>query len=252
MSSFTRGTSATRHANSLIQDLNSIPDFITYDGNGYTKRTSYSVNNLKLFIIHRFSKYRGRSKFHKALIHNSGYFLLIVYSFCIKKHLIFFLLLFRESLCLISDSATMGDSNIETPTSKSVVNDTESVIEVRRPVYHTKEFREKFRKPTPPEKSCKELMSSHLSSLCTCSKARCKRILLDALPFLKIMQKYKVKTDLPNDLIAGLTVGIMQLPQSKLNSFLIFTVLGILGLIKKCNILVTFGTIPQLQMFSPR
>lgn len=110
----------------------------------------------------------------------------------------------------------MGDPKVETPTSKAVVNhrDMDTVIEVRRPVYHTKEFRDKFRKPAPPEQSCKELLRGHLSNLCTCSKDRCKKILVDTFPFLGIMRKYKVKTDLPNDLIAGLTVGIMQLPQS--------------------------------------
>lgn len=120
-------------------------------------------------------------------------------------------------MCLRGDVNTMGDPKVESPTSKAVVNhrDMDTVIEVRRPVYHTKEFRDKFRKPEPPERSCKELLRSHLSSLCTCSKDRCKKILVDTFPFLGIMRKYKVKTDLPNDLIAGLTVGIMQLPQSK-------------------------------------
>lgn len=132
---------------------------------------------------------------------------------------------FRKPLCLTGDLNTMGDPKVETPTSKAVVNhrDMDTVIEVRRPVYHTKEFRDKFRKPAPPERSCKELLRGHLSNLCTCSKDRCKKILVDTFPFLGIMRKYKVKTDLPNDLIAGLTVGIMQLPQSKAKADVFFT-----------------------------
>lgn len=111
----------------------------------------------------------------------------------------------------------MKDPKAQPPTSKEDMNnhvDMDMVIDVRRPVYHTKEFREKFKKPPAPDRNFREIIGTNLSNWCSCSKSRCKGILLDSFPFLKIMQKYKVKTDLPNDIIAGLTVGIMQLPQS--------------------------------------
>ncbi|GAB1601766.1 sulfate transporter-like isoform X1 [Argonauta hians] len=86
-------------------------------------------------------------------------------------------------------------------------------IEIRRAAYKTSGFRGKFRKSSPPEKSFKENVSQQVRSCTSCSKDRCKQILIDTFPFLRILKKYDVKTDLPNDLVSGLTVGIMQLPQ---------------------------------------
>ena len=35
-------------------------------------------------------------------------------------------------------------------------------------------------------------------------------------PFIRIMKNYNVKSDLPTDIVAGLTVGIMHIPQGKI------------------------------------
>uniref|UniRef100_X1ZUV5 Uncharacterized protein n=1 Tax=Capitella teleta TaxID=283909 RepID=X1ZUV5_CAPTE len=39
------------------------------------------------------------------------------------------------------------------------------------------------------------------------------RFLLSYLPFIEIMKKYNIKRDVLPDVVAGLTVGIMQIPQ---------------------------------------
>lgn len=51
----------------------------------------------------------------------------------------------------------------------------------------------------------------------TCSGTCLKRNLYKYFPFTKILQSYNPKIDLINDLIAGLTVGIMHLPQGESN-----------------------------------
>lgn len=76
--------------------------------------------------------------------------------------------------------------------------------------YRTSAFRKEYRMEDPnltfPEK-CKKTAGK----LVSCSNKR--KCLEKVLPFLRIYRKYKIRTDLPNDVIAGFTVGIMQLPQ---------------------------------------
>ncbi|XP_041357463.1 sulfate transporter-like [Gigantopelta aegis] len=47
----------------------------------------------------------------------------------------------------------------------------------------------------------------------TCSQRALKKTFLNNFPFLSIMRGYHVLQDLPNDIISGFTVGIMQIPQ---------------------------------------
>ncbi len=46
-----------------------------------------------------------------------------------------------------------------------------------------------------------------------CSKDCCSSFVLGLFPFIRIMRAYSLKDDLVNDLISGITVGIMQIPQ---------------------------------------
>ena len=46
---------------------------------------------------------------------------------------------------------------------------------------------------------------------CSCHSLKAK--LLAFFPFIRIMKNYKIKTDLPGDIVAGLTVGVMHIPQ---------------------------------------
>ncbi|XP_041347224.1 solute carrier family 26 member 6-like [Gigantopelta aegis] len=50
-------------------------------------------------------------------------------------------------------------------------------------------------------------------SACHCSTSCCVNFISRVFPFLNIMRGYSVLYDFPNDLVAGLTVGIMHIPQ---------------------------------------
>ncbi|XP_052269419.1 prestin-like [Dreissena polymorpha] len=70
----------------------------------------------------------------------------------------------------------------------------------------TGNFRETYRKNQPSDRS-------PLQSLFTCSRKRLTNMALSLFPVWRIMRKYQWKTDFLSDLICGITVGIMQLPQ---------------------------------------
>lgn len=76
------------------------------------------------------------------------------------------------------------------------------------------DFRDQFRKGEPEERS-------FFKALCTCNKRRARNCAQSLFPCYKIMKKYNWKTDFLADMICGLTVGIMQLPQGKSFCFLI-------------------------------
>ncbi|GFO43879.1 solute carrier family 26 member 6-like [Plakobranchus ocellatus] len=52
-------------------------------------------------------------------------------------------------------------------------------------------------------------------SCCRCSSKSCRSYLKQLFPFTRILDGYSALYDLPCDLIAGLTVGIMHIPQGK-------------------------------------
>lgn len=78
-----------------------------------------------------------------------------------------------------------------------------------RDLYH---FEERYRR-TPSKNSLRERCSIRLKK--TCSRQAIKKTVLGNFPFLKIMRGYNILRYLPNDVIAGMTVGIMQIPQGK-------------------------------------
>jgi MFS superfamily sulfate permease-like transporter len=51
--------------------------------------------------------------------------------------------------------------------------------------------------------------------MCSCSADGLVKGVMKTIPFIRIMKKYKPRTDLPSDIIAGFTVGVMQLPQGR-------------------------------------
>jgi hypothetical protein len=67
----------------------------------------------------------------------------------------------------------------------------------------------------PPPLPWKARLRQGAASAFACNKKRVKETCLGMLPVVNIMRKYNVKTDLINDIIAGLTVGVMQLPQGE-------------------------------------
>ncbi|KAK3606368.1 hypothetical protein CHS0354_042003 [Potamilus streckersoni] len=70
------------------------------------------------------------------------------------------------------------------------------------------------------KKSLRDSVSEKWSRCWTCSSEKCKKTVDKIIPCYKIIRKYKLKSDFPNDIICGLTVGIMQIPQGMAYSLL--------------------------------
>lgn len=58
------------------------------------------------------------------------------------------------------------------------------------------------------------VLSQKLKKQCICSPARAKALLLDSVPVLKWLPKYQIKEWLLGDMMSGLIVGILLVPQS--------------------------------------
>ena len=69
------------------------------------------------------------------------------------------------------------------------------------------EFRDVYHRVEPDDGSCLKCFR--------CNKKRAKNCINSLVPSYRIMKKYQWKTDFAADIICGLTVGIMQLPQGK-------------------------------------
>lgn len=64
------------------------------------------------------------------------------------------------------------------------------------------------------DQSLRVLLNQKLKKQCVCSPARAKALLLDSVPILKWLPKYQVKDWLLGDMMSGLIVGILLVPQS--------------------------------------
>lgn len=92
-------------------------------------------------------------------------------------------------------------------------------------LYQANKFRREYRQG-PKDHTIKDTFCTNCDSMCSCSGEQIKKAFLKTVPFINIMKKYKPRTDLPNDIIAGFTVGVMQLPQG---TIIIFTVMVVSG-----------------------
>ncbi|XP_050416735.1 sulfate transporter [Patella vulgata] len=122
-------------------------------------------------------------------------------------------------------------------------------LAINRPVYRTGTFREKYLKneEKPP---LKERLKTSIKEATTCTPEKRKKCCFSFFPVIKIMKRYKWRTDLPNDLIAGLTVGIMQLPQGMAYSMLadLPPVVGLYMSFFPPLVYFLFGTSKQISM----
>ena len=102
------------------------------------------------------------------------------------------------------------------PPGAEVAEDSEDLkIKVQRPVYTQPEFDEECKPALRKTKTIKERFKSKTTK-CTCSPSCVRKWCLHKLPFIGIMSAYNPKSDFLDDLIAGLTVGVMQIPQGTL------------------------------------
>ena len=82
-------------------------------------------------------------------------------------------------------------------------------IRERKPV-KVSDFESQYRQPeekTTVVETVKEIIAKQ------CSKFSMKKVLLSNFPITLALKTYKVLRDLPNDVVAGLTSGIMMIPQ---------------------------------------
>ncbi|GFR60242.1 sulfate transporter-like [Elysia marginata] len=88
----------------------------------------------------------------------------------------------------------------------------EDMVVIERPIYTQSDFDEGFEGGKRPERSVRTWAQGKAKKAeCSCSCVG--RFFKQFLPFLGIMSEYNVKNDFLADVIAGLTVGIMHIPQ---------------------------------------
>ncbi|KAK3606365.1 hypothetical protein CHS0354_042001 [Potamilus streckersoni] len=112
----------------------------------------------------------------------------------------------------IPPSLYITDIKVKKTDSSALVQNGKLLSSNQDPPTTEEKFRNDFLLPEE-NTSLREVFCDQFKKCCLCSKERCNRIIDKILPCYKVLRKYKVKEDLPNDIICGLTVGIMQLPQ---------------------------------------
>ena len=81
----------------------------------------------------------------------------------------------------------------------------------------TAEFRDKYMKDDVSAKSCIDSLKKF-----RCNKKRVLKCANSLVPAYRIMRDYQWRSDIIKDLICGITIGIMQLPQGKIHLFRFF------------------------------
>ena len=87
-------------------------------------------------------------------------------------------------------------------------------VQTRRPVYTDEEFDEGHGLVDQPDTTPAEYIRKRLRR-CACSLACTKRTICGFFPFLTVISQYRPRNYLAKDIIAGLTVGVMHIPQGK-------------------------------------
>lgn len=123
-------------------------------------------------------------------------------------------------------------------------------VRVNRPAYRLSTFRDHYLKPVEPQPRLVERVKEKVGQAVSCNKDKCKKTCLTIFPFIRIMRKYDVKSDLINDIISGLTVGIMQLPQGMAYAMLadLPPVVGLYMSFFPPLVYFLFGTSKQISM----
>ncbi|XP_060593514.1 prestin-like isoform X2 [Ruditapes philippinarum] len=83
---------------------------------------------------------------------------------------------------------------------------------VERNLFSQKQFDENFEAGTRPSPTVKQIIHKKLSK-CRCSGTCLKGFIYSLFPFISIMKNYNIRQDITGDIVSGLTVGIMHIPQ---------------------------------------
>ncbi|KAH9504995.1 hypothetical protein Btru_061361 [Bulinus truncatus] len=97
----------------------------------------------------------------------------------------------------------------ETGENESFVED---MVVIERPIYSQNDFDQGFDAGQRPKHTAISWLKSKVRK-CECSMSCVRKTISHHLPFLTIMRDYNIKKDFLSDIIAGLTVGIMHIPQ---------------------------------------
>lgn len=96
----------------------------------------------------------------------------------------------------------------------SFKGDKDRMVVVERPIYNEFEFEQGFERSRHIEKTPRVWIQNQIHKFnCSCSCVG--HFLLHIFPFVHLLRSYKFRRDLSGDIIAGLTVGIMHIPQGK-------------------------------------
>lgn len=92
-------------------------------------------------------------------------------------------------------------------------------ILVERSLFSQKNFDENFEAGARPSPTLRDMMRKKVSK-CVCSGDCVKKFFINLFPFINIMKAYSIRDDLMGDVVSGLTVGIMHIPQGRFLSML--------------------------------
>lgn len=90
----------------------------------------------------------------------------------------------------------------------------DEMVVVERPILTEFDFEQGFERSKRPKRT-PVTWAKKRASKCTCSCACFKDFLLQVFPFIRLLRGYSIKSDFPSDIVAGLTVGIMHIPQGR-------------------------------------
>ena len=93
--------------------------------------------------------------------------------------------------------------------------DVSSQMAVDREVYSETKLSSQYTAKKTPKPTVPQRAGDIFKETCACSGACLRDAVYKYLPFIRIMKKYKLKTDLVGDIVAGITVGIVQIPQGR-------------------------------------
>lgn len=85
-------------------------------------------------------------------------------------------------------------------------------LTIERSVFSQKKFDEDFIPGSRPSRTFKQVVGKQLSKF-QCNRPCLKEFLYTVFPFIGILKNYKIREDLLGDVVSGLTVGIMHIPQ---------------------------------------
>jgi hypothetical protein len=122
---------------------------------------------------------------------------------------------------LAGSRASLKDNMSLTHRRASLYQSSQDIISIHvdRPIFTQEDFDEDFSPQQRHSKTFKERIKN-TASQCVCGAACIKNFLFGIFPFLGIMKAYNIKEDAVNDLISGLTVGVMHIPQGKTFNFI--------------------------------